>query len=97
MKRLTLADFLHMQTNSKHSAAPMWCIKSTVVVVNFILDRLKEIRFYSIYSVISTSSDSDITKHLWQNPDHHIDFNNPIVLSYASSWGKLFKKSLLIP
>ena len=34
---------------------------------------------------ISTSNDTDVTKHLWQNPDHHIDFNNPIVLSHAST------------
>ena len=25
MKLLTLADFLHVKTNSTHYAAPMWC------------------------------------------------------------------------
>ena len=40
---LTLADFLHIKTNSTHYATPMWCIKSTVVAVNFIQDRHKEI------------------------------------------------------
>ena len=35
---LTLADFSHIKTNSTHYASPMWCIKSTVVVVNFKLD-----------------------------------------------------------
>ena len=35
--------FLNIKTNSIHSAALMcWCIKSTVVLVNFILDRFKE-------------------------------------------------------
>ena len=37
-------------------------------------------------SAISTSNDTDVTKHFWQNADHHIDFNNPIVLSLANKW-----------
>ena len=45
---------------------------------------------------ISTSNDTDVTKHLWQNPDHHIDFNNPIVLSHASNWRKLLIKETLL-
>ena len=44
---------------------------------------------------ISTSNDTDVTKHLWQNPDHHIDFNYPIVLSNASNWRKLLIKETL--
>ena len=45
---------------------------------------------------ISTSNDTDVTKHLWQNPDHHIDFNNPIALSHASNWRKLLIKETLL-
>ena len=44
---------------------------------------------------ISTSSDTDVTKHLWQNLDHHINYNNPIVLSHASNWCKLLIKKTL--
>ena len=39
-----------------------------------------------------TSNDTDVTKHFWQNPDHYIDFNNPVVLSYASNCRKLLIK-----
>ena len=42
--------------------------------------------------VISTSNDTNGTKHLWQNPDHYIDLKKPIILSHASSWRKLKKK-----
>ena len=99
MKVLTLADFLHIKTNSTHYAAAMWCIKSTVVVVNFILDRPKEIWLLGLMTTtrqaISTSNDTDVTKHLRQNSDHNIDFNDPIVLSHASNWRKLLIKETL--
>ena len=45
---------------------------------------------------ISTSNDTDVTKHLRQNPDHHINFNNPIFLSHVSNWRKLLIKETLL-
>ena len=45
---------------------------------------------------ISTSIDTNVTKHLWQNLDHHIDFNNPVVLSHASNWHKLLIKETVL-
>ena len=45
---------------------------------------------------ISTSNYSNVTEHLWQNPNHHIDFNNPIVLFHASNWRKLLIKETLL-
>ena len=39
--------------------------------------------------VISASNITDVTKHLWQNPDHLIDINNSVVLFFASDWRKL--------
>ena len=31
-----------------------------------------------------------------KTPDHHIDFNNPIVLPHASNWHKLLIKETLL-
>ena len=46
--------------------------------------------------VMYPSNDIDGAIHLWQMPDHHIDFNIPIVLSHASNWRKLLIKEILL-
>ena len=77
----------------------MWCTKSTVVVVNFILDGLKEtwlLVFLTTTLSFLLLMIPDVTKHLWQNPDLHIDFNNPTVLPHASNWRKLLIQETLL-
>ena len=52
-----------------------------------ILDKLKEICL----------QDLDVTKNVFDNPNHCIDFNNRTVLATANKWRKLFiKESILI-
>ena len=48
------------------------------------------------HNIATTYSSTDVTKHLKQNPDHHIDFDNPIVLTQAKHWRKLLIKETLL-
>ena len=38
---------------------------------------------------------SDVTDHLRENPDHTIDFHNPLILAQETNWRKLRIKEML--
>ena len=45
----------------------------------------------------SSNQEIDVTKHMLDNPNHFIDFNNTTVLATANIWRKLLiKENLLI-
>ena len=44
-----------------------------------------------------TPQDTDVTRHLTDNPNHAVCFNNPIILARSDHWQKLLiKKTLMI-
>ena len=42
-----------------------------------------------------TFGKSDVTDHLRENPDHTIDFHNPLILAQETNWRKLRIKETL--
>ena len=42
-----------------------------------------------------TFGKSDVTDHLRENPDHTIDFHNPLILAQETNWRKLRIKEKL--
>ena len=43
-----------------------------------------------------SKNDTDVSKHLIENPDHQIDFNNVNILAHSDNWRKLLTKETLL-